>query len=96
MKPKRFLFPKITVIIITVVLLALLIVAIVLQSRHPQWIYGNTLLLTTGIALVLQVIINGINWRSQKKIVILATLFISATLAASVLWRFISLNTLAG
>ncbi|PVW16371.1 hypothetical protein [Marixanthomonas spongiae] len=88
----RFRFPKWTVTAITVLLVILIIVTFILKQNNPDWQFGDAFLLTQAIALVIQLVLNGINWRSNKKIVILTTLFISATVMASIIWQFISYN----
>jgi len=89
---KRFRFPKWTVTAFTVILIIVMIITFVLKQNNPEWQFGNTFLLSQAIALVLQIILNIINWRSNRKIVVLMTLFISATILASVIWQFISFN----
>ncbi|MCT8340074.1 hypothetical protein MG296_08400 [Flavobacteriaceae bacterium TK19130] len=92
MKNNRFRFPKITVTVITLILLALFSITAIRYVNNPDWLYGQPMLIMMGLAFLIQIILNIANWRSEKKIVILATLFVSATIAASMLWRFIALG----
>lgn len=91
-KKNRFRFPKWTVTACTLLLIVLILVTFILKQNHSNWQLGNSLVLSQGIALIAQIVLNIINWRSNKKILILATLFISATIVASVIWQFISFN----
>ena len=76
----------------TALLIIVMIITFVLKQNNPEWQLGNTFLLSQAIALVLQIVLNVVNWRSNKKIVILMTLFISATILASIILQFISFN----
>ncbi len=91
-KKNRFRFPKWTVTVLTALLIILIIITFTIKQNYSEWQLANTFLYSQGIALVAQIVLNIVNWRSNKKIVILTTLFISATIMASVIWQFISFN----
>jgi len=90
MKNDRFKFPKWTVTVFTFVLLVILVLSYFIFYVPDVGKCSKLLLFSEGIALILQLILNRINWKSNLKIVILATLFISASILASVIWRLIT------
>ncbi len=87
----RFRFPKITVLAITVAYLVI-IPFIYFQFNTNEC--RTPLLITACIAFLIQLFLQRFNYRSTKKIVILLTLFISASLLAGVLARVISMNAI--
>ncbi|HUH26587.1 hypothetical protein [Gelidibacter sp.] len=90
--PHRFRFPKTVVFVITGLYLILMLATYFLYFKEPYVGCAQRVLVAQLIALVCQVVLNYVNFRSQSKIVILATLFISATLFSGVLSTFFNLS----
>ncbi len=84
----RFKFPKTVVFVITGLYLLLMVATYFLYFKEPFVVCAKRLMLGQALALVFQIILNYVNYRSKEKIVILATLFISAMLLSGVLSSF--------
>lgn len=63
-----------------------------LYFKEPFIDCAKRILVAQTIAFIFQVVLNYVNSRSQNKIVILATLFVSATLFSGVLSTFFNLE----
>lgn len=85
---RRFRFPKIVLFSITGLHVVLMIVSYWLYNKEPFVDCAHRMLLSQILALGFQVVLNYVNFRSQNKIVILATLFISSVLFSGVLSSF--------
>ena len=90
--PHRFRFPKTVVFVITALYLIIMLATYFLYFKEPYIGCAQRLLAAQFIALIFQVVLNYVNFRSQRKIVILATLFVSATLFSGVLSTFFNLE----
>lgn len=90
--PHRFRFPKIVVFVITALYLILMLATYFLYFKDPFIDCAKRILVAQSIALIFQLVLNYVNSRSQRKIVILATLFVSATLFSGVLSTFFNLE----
>lgn len=89
--PHRFRFPKTVVFVITALYLILMLATYFLYFKEPYIGCAQRLLAAQFVALIFQVVLNYVNFRSQSKIVILATLFVSATFFSGVLSAFFNL-----
>ncbi|MBO3099610.1 hypothetical protein [Gelidibacter pelagius] len=90
--PHRFRFPKTVVFVITALYLILMLATYFLYFKDPFIDCAKRILVAQSIALIFQLVLNYVNFRSQRKIVILATLFVSATLFSGVLSTFFNLE----
>jgi|SRR5690554_1396034 len=88
----RYRFPKIVVTAISVVFIILIVLTWVLFHKEPTRACAVRFLRVEVFALILQLILNYINHRSENKIVILATMFISSMILFSVLMSFFNFN----
>ena len=83
---QRFKFPKTVVFGITVLYVILMLATYFLYFKEPFFDCAKRLLLAQSIALGFQVVLNYFN--SKEKIVILATLFVSAMMVSGVISSF--------
>ncbi len=89
---QRFKFPKTVLFGITFLYIVLMLATYFLFYKEPVMECAKNMLMAQGIALVAQIILNYINYHSNKKIVVLATLFISAMLFMGALSGFFNLT----
>lgn len=89
---KRFRFPKITVMGITILFILIIVLTIVLFYKEPTKACAAGFLRVEVFALVIQLVLNYYNYRSENKIVILATLFVSAMILFSILTSFFNFS----
>lgn|SRR5690606_34271782 len=92
--PNRFRFPKTTVLVLTFLYIAIVLATHFLYNKGNAAACAQQLLLMQGLGLVIQLFLNYWNYRSQNKIVILATLFASSMLLFSVISSFFSFRML--
>jgi len=85
---RRYRFPKIVVTGISVAFIILIILTWVLFHKEPTKACALRFLRVEIFALILQLVLNYINYRSENKIVVLATMFISTMILFSVLMSF--------
>lgn len=85
---RQYQFPKIVVTGISVAFIILIILTWVLFHKEPTKECALRFLRVEVFALILQLILNYINHRSENKIVVLATMFISTMILFSVLMSF--------
>ena len=84
----RFKFPKAVLFVITALYIILMLASYLLYFKEPFVACAKGLLAGQAVTLILQIILNYVNYRSHEKIVILATLFVSAMLFSGVLSSF--------
>ena len=89
---QRFKFPKTVVFAITALYIVVMVATYFLYYKEPTIICAQRLLVSQTIAWVFQVVLNYVNYHSHRKIVVLATLFISAMLFMGVLSSFFNLG----
>lgn len=89
---KRFRFPKITVIGMTILFLLIIVITLVLFYKEPTKACAAGFLRVEIFAFVIQLALNYFNYRSESKIVILATLFVSAMILFSILISFFNFS----
>jgi len=89
---QRFRFPKTVLFGITALYLILMIATYFLYFKEPVIVCAQRMLVGQSIALVFQVVLNYVNYHSNRKIVILATLFVSAMLFMGALSAFFNLG----
>lgn len=85
---KRFRFPKTVVFVITAFYLVLIVATYFLHFKEPFTACAKRLMLGLSVGLVFQIVLNYVNFQSPRKIVILATLFISSVLFSGALSSF--------
>jgi len=90
----RFKLPKRVVFGITVLYLILILVTYLLLFKEPVEECARRMISAQVFALIFQCILNYINYRSKDKIIILATLFVSATVLAGAIIAFFNLPLL--
>lgn len=93
---QRFKFPKTVLFGITALYIVLMVATYYLYYKEPVIVCAQRLLVAQAIALVFQLILNYINYHSQRKIIVLATLFISAMLVMGIISGFFNLSLLCG
>ena len=89
---RRYRFPKIVVTGISVGFIILIILTFALFNKEPTKECALRFLRVEVFALILQLILNYINYRSENKIVVLATMFISTMILFSVLMSFFNFS----
>ncbi|PHR10945.1 MAG: hypothetical protein COA40_12715 [Aequorivita sp.] len=89
---QRFKFPKTVLFGITVLYIVLMLATYFLYYKEPVIVCAQRMLSAQAIALLFQVALNYINYHSKNKIVILATLFVSAMLFLGALTAFFNLG----
>ncbi|MRT17972.1 hypothetical protein F3C99_13540 [Vitellibacter sp. q18] len=89
---QRFKFPKTVLFGITALYIVLMLATYFLFFKEPIIVCAQRMLTAQGLALMFQVALNYINYHSQNKIVILATLFVSAVLFFGALTGFFNLS----
>lgn len=92
MMPNRFRFPKTVLFVITALYIVLMLATYFLYFKEPFVFCAQRIMVSQTLALVFQIILNYVNYRSNEKIVILATLFVSAMLFSGVLSTFFNLG----
>lgn len=90
--PTRFRFPKTVLFGITGLYILIIILTYTVYYKGAFVDCAQRVLISQAIALVFQVVLNYVNFHSRNKIVILATLFVSAMLVAGVLSGFFKLE----
>lgn len=89
---QRFKFPKTVLFGITALYIVLMFATYFLFYKEPVIVCAKRMLIAQTIALGFQVLLNYFNYHSKNKIVILATLFISAMLMLGALSAFFNLG----
>lgn len=89
---KRFKFPKAVLFGITVAYVVLIVATYFLYFKEPVEICATRMMTAQVIALAFQIVLNYVNYRSNNKIVILATLFISSMLLFGAISAFFNLG----
>ncbi len=89
---QRFKFPKTVLFGITALYIVLMVATYFLYYKEPVLVCAQRMLAAQGLALLFQVALNYINYHSQNKIVILATLFVSAMIFFGALTGFFNLG----
>ncbi|QQX75603.1 MULTISPECIES: hypothetical protein [Aequorivita] len=89
---QRFKFPKTVLFGITVLYIVLMLATYFLYYKEPVIVCAQRMLTAQALALLFQVALNYINYHSKNKIVILATLFVSAMLFLGALTAFFNLG----
>ena len=74
--------------VITGLYIILMVATFLLYYKAPFVVCAERLLVGQAVALVLQILLNYVNYRSKEKIVVLATLFVSAMLLSGTLSSF--------
>jgi len=90
--PKRFRFPKTVLLGITILYIVLMLATYTLYFKEPVIVCAKRMLVAQFIALVFQIILNYVGYRSANKIVVLAMLFISTMLFFGALSAFFNLG----
>lgn len=88
---QRFKFPKTILFGITALYVVLMLATYYLYYKEPVIVCAQRMLAAQGLALLFQVALNYINYHSKNKIVILATLFVSAVIFFGALTAFFNL-----
>ncbi len=89
---QRFKFPKTVLFGITALYVVLMLATYFLFYKEPIEVCAQRMLIAQAIAFVFQIVLNYVNYHSNKKIVILATLFVSAMLFMGALSGFFNLT----
>ena len=89
---QRFKFAKTVLFGITALYIVLMVATYFLYYKEPVIVCAQRMLSAQAIALLFQVALNYINYHSKNKIVILATLFVSAMLFLGALTAFFNLG----
>jgi hypothetical protein len=89
---QRFKFPKTVLFGISTAYIILIITTYFLYYKEPFERCAMQMLATQSIALVFQIILNYVNYHSNKKIVILATLFVSSMILFGAISAFFNLR----
>jgi|SRR5690625_691907 len=87
----RFKFPKMVVFGITILYVVLLLLTYFLLYKEPIELCAKRMMSAQIVALLFQCVLNYVNYRSTEKVVVLATLFISAAIMAGAIVAFINL-----
>ena len=89
---QRFKFPKTVLFGFTALYVVLMATTYFLYYKDPIQICAERMLIGQSVALVFQVVLNYVNYHSNNKIVVLATLFISAMLLFGAISAFFNLG----
>ncbi|WP_027127085.1 hypothetical protein [Gelidibacter mesophilus] len=89
---KRFRFTKAVLFIISALYIVLMVATYFVYFKEPFIDCAKRMLGAQAIALVFQAALNYVNFRSENKIVILATMFVSTMLLYGVLSAFFNLE----
>ncbi|WP_026451676.1 hypothetical protein [Aequorivita capsosiphonis] len=89
---QRFKFPKTVLFGITALYIILMLATYFLYFKEPVIVCAKRMLVAQSLALVFQVILNYVNYHSNRKIVIFATLFVSAMLVMGAISAFFNLG----
>ena len=89
---KRYKFPKTVVFGITVAYVILMIATYFLYYKEPVIVCAQRMLVAQAVALGFQIVLNYVNYRSNNKIVIFLTLFISSILLFGAISAFFNLG----
>lgn len=89
---QRFNFPKTVLFGITVAYLVLIVATFFLYYKEPTIVCAQRMLMAQAIALIFQVVLNYINYYTNNKIVIFATLFMSSMLLFGAISAFFNLG----
>ncbi len=93
---KRFRFPKTVVIGISIIYVIIIIATYSLYYKEGYIACAQRILLLQLFGLVFQGFLNYYNYRSNNKIIILATLFVSAMVLIGVLSGFFNFSVICG
>lgn len=93
---KRFKFPKMVVFGITALYIVLIIATYFIFFKEPTELCAKRMMSIQVVALLFQMVLNYVNYQSENKIVILATLFISATIMLGAISAFFNLRIMCG
>lgn len=89
---QRFKLPKTVLFGITALYIILMLATYFLYYKEPVIGCAKRMLIAQSIALVFQVVLNYVNYHSNRKIVIFATLFVSAMLVMGAISAFFNLG----
>lgn len=89
---QRFRFPKTVLFGITALYIVLMVATYILYYKEPVIVCAQRMLTAQTIALIVQVGLNYINYHTNKKIIVLATLFVSAMIFLGALSAFFNLG----
>lgn len=89
---RRFKFPKTVVFGITALYILLILATYFLFHDGPTEVCAKKMISAQIVAMLFQGVFNYVNYRSENKIVILATLFISATIMIGAISAFFNLR----
>lgn len=89
---QRFKFPKTVLFGITGAYIVLIIATYFFYYKEPVKICATRMMVAQSIALVFQIVLNYVNYHSNRKIVILATLFVSSMILFSAISAFFNLG----
>lgn len=89
---QRFKFPKTVLFGISTAYIILIIATYFLYYKEPFKNCATQMMVAQAIALVLQIVLNYVNYHSNKKIVILATLFVSSMILFGAISAFFNLG----
>lgn len=89
---QRFKLPKTVLFTISALYVFLMIATYILYYKEPVIVCAERMLIAQGFAMVIQIILNYIAYRSKNKILILTILFISTMLFLGALSGFFNLG----
>lgn len=91
---KRFKFPKTVVFSISLLYVVLIVATYLVYYKGATEVCARRMLGAQVIALLFQIVLNYVHYRSEQKIIVLATLFISATIMLGAISSFFNLPLL--
>ena len=89
---KRYKFPKTVLLGFTVAYVILMVATYFLYYKEPVIVCAQRMLVAQAVALGFQIVLNYVNYRSNNKIVIFLTLFISSILLFGAISAFFNLG----
>lgn len=89
---RRFKFPKAVVFGITALYIVLILATYFLFHDGPTEVCAKKMISAQIVAMLFQGVLNYVNYRSENKIVILTTLFISTTIMLGAISAFFNLR----
>lgn len=90
--PRRYKFPKTVVFGITVAYVILMVATYYFYYKEPIIVCAQQMLVSQAVAFGFQIVLNYVNNRSNNKIVIFLTLFISSVLLFGAIIAFFNLG----
>jgi len=91
---KRFKFPKMVLFGITALYIVLIVATYFIFHDGPTEICARNMMSAQVVALLFLIVLNYVNYRSENKIVILTTLFVSTTIMLGALSAFFNLRVM--